>query len=553
LQVLLDHNIRSAILDFFKVNTKKGFLMLSDATKLFQPLLIEVQESDDIWLRSQEDILWFHVVKSMPVEPLTKLAAQYYQALYEFNENQAIKNEANRTSQHNTEGQAEATLRLLQSRATESDDVCPLHPLFWQENETSEVNINPAPGVVPIRLYGKTPKCFFAMFKAFVAVSIMGKSAEPENVFHELQNNPAFARTCGFTLPSIDCGYRQSDIPSLRKLEQFDQIMTINNLWNNAAVTQVKRNFETGKIKAESVLVHDTTHYDAHSSMHTAYKEDSNGNVSKKSQSATTKNCQCSDRDSCPHEWILGDDGAGTVTKTGGDQHWAHKASNICLPKQGVLIDAIAMADAASHDSVSIVPQLARVFELYPELKKSTTTLLDDKAADDAGLKRQIEEEFGIKLLTPVNPRGRYPLLSNLPRGIDHITAVGTPICDAQFPFQLIGVRNETDKFIFKAPNDEKGTPVCLKCNLKSDCFRGEKGARTIEIAFEKLPWIDPKFPQNSIRFRKIMAKRTAIERLHKLMKFDYGSGRLTKRGNKSFQATLDKTILAMHLVIDQA
>ena len=43
---------------------------------------------------------------------------------------------------------------------------------------------------------------------------------------------------------------------------------------------------------------------------------------------------------------------------------------------------------------------------------------------------------------------------------------------------------------------------------------------------------------------------RIDIERLHKLMKYDYGDERLTKRGNDAFQARLDKTLLAMHLIL---
>ena len=46
------------------------------------------------------------------------------------------------------------------------------------------------------------------------------------------------------------------------------------------------------------------------------------------------------------------------------------------------------------------------------------------------------------------------------------------------------------------------------------------------------------------------MAHRTSIERLHKLMKFDLGDARLTKRGNDAFQARLDKTLLAMHVLL---
>ena len=466
-----------------------------------QPLLIEVRESDDIWLQKQENILWFHLLKKMQWEPLVPLAGQYYQALYDFNVVQAEKNsKAVDNLKPNPETQYEATIRLLEERPTESDEVCPVHPIFLEIKETPNVPEQIAPGVVPVRCRGRQPKCFFAMFKAFVGMSLMGKPSEPETVYQELQNNPAFSRTCGFTLPNKE-HYRQSDIPTLRKLEQFDQIMTEAGLWSHAAVAQVKRNLESGKIVPERKLVHDTTHYKAFSSMHTVHKEETDGSVVKKSQSATTKNCRCPDRHNCPHAWVSADVGAGTVTKTGGQMHWAHKTSTLGLVEQSILIDAIAMTDAASHDSTSLVPQLARVFELYPELKSEAKIVLDDGAADDEGLKRQIEEEFDIKLLAPVNPRGRKALTTNLPKGIDHVTPSGTPVCGAGYPFNLLGVRTETDKFIFTAPNDENGHPVCHDCDQKDGCFRGEKGARNIEIPFEMLPWIDPEFPQSSIRF----------------------------------------------------
>jgi len=85
---------------------------------------------------------------------------------------------------------------------------------------------------------------------------------------------------------------------------------------------------------------------------------------------------------------------------------------------------------------------------------------------------------------------------------------------------------------------------------LRSECYRGADGARQITVPFQRLPWIDPKFPQLSRRFARAMADRTAIERLHKLMKYDYGDEQLTKRGNAAFQARLDKTVLAMHVIL---
>jgi len=55
-----------------------------------------------------------------------------------------------------------------------------------------------APGVVPLRLVGRKPKCFFGLLKRFIGTSLMGFAAEPEQV-HLLRSNPAFARVCGFS------------------------------------------------------------------------------------------------------------------------------------------------------------------------------------------------------------------------------------------------------------------------------------------------------------------------------------------------------------------
>ena len=85
---------------------------------------------------------------------------------------------------------------------------------------------------------------------------------------------------------------------------------------------------------------------------------------------------------------------------------------------------------------------------------------------------------------------------------------------------------------------------------MRDGCYRGQSGGRRVTIAADRLPWLDPEFPQLSKRFAKAMARRTAIERIHKLMKFDHGDDRLTKRGTSSFQARLDKTLLAMHVLL---
>ena len=152
--------------------------------------------------------------------------------------------------------------------------------------------------------------------------------------------------------------------------------------------------------------------------------------------------------------------------------------------------------------------------------------------------------------MAPINPRRRQPIRDNLPRGIDHLTPRGVPVCEAGYPFELLGFRKATKHFLFRAPQDAEGESVCQGCTLRAGCYRGQSGGRVATISADRLSWLDRELPQLSKRFAKAMARRTSIERLHKLMKFDLGDDRLTKRGNDTFQARLDKTLFAMHVLL---
>ncbi|MGB3479685.1 MAG: hypothetical protein WBB67_11045 [bacterium] len=501
--------------------------------------------------------------------------------MWQFNEQQArARDERSATnSAANPETPEEATYRLLFERPSFCEDAPILHDP--EMLKPSPIRVDPArlrPGRTPPRFAGRAPKCFFAMFKAFMGVTVCGTPPEPQFVRQKLIDNPSFARTCGFTLPDPRRGYRQSDVPSLRKLEQFDQIMSNNDLWGDAAVRQVAKNLEEGFIKLKSTLVHDTTHYQAFSSMRvvdlpedeqnpssndvkpdetegdagnlTSTRQHKKKKKKRKSHPKTTKTCKCPDRANCPHPWVNADEGAGTVVKSTGKMYRAHKASTISFANQEILLDAVAMTDAASHDSQSLPAHVARVFKLHPDLKRVIKRVLDDGAADDQTLKDFFQTEWEIELLAPINPRRRGPITQDLPRGIDYITPIGIPVCRQGYPFEFLSCRHDTQKFIFEAAYGEDGVPVCWQCPARPQCYRGNAGARRVTIGFERLPWLDPEFPQVSKRFAKIMARRTVIERLHKLMKYDFGDDRLSKRGTKAFQARPDKTLLAMHLAL---
>ena len=269
----------------------------------------------------------------------------------------------------------------------------------------------------------------------------------------------------------------------------------------------------------------------------------------RKSHPRVTKNCRCKDRQHCDHAWINADPGAGTVVKSTGKMYGGHKASTVGFAEQEVLLDAVAMSHAARHDARSLVPHLSRLFQRHPDLRGLVTRVLDDGAADDPQRKASIREQFAIELLAPINPRRRQPMRRQLPRGIDHLTPRGVPVCAAGYPFELLGFRQATEPFLFRAPQDAEGESVCQGCALRAACYRGKSGSRVVTISADRLPWLDRELPQLSKRFAKAMARRTSIERLHKLMKFALGDDRLTKRGNGAFQARLDKTLLAMHVL----
>jgi hypothetical protein len=81
--------------------------------------------------------------------------------------------------------------------------------------------------------------------------------------------------------------------------------MTDYGLWDRLKIKEVIENLEQGIIKKEKELVGDTTHFHAYSGFETVTYIDEKGKQQRKSQSKTTKNCRCEDKDNCAHPWEL--------------------------------------------------------------------------------------------------------------------------------------------------------------------------------------------------------------------------------------------------------
>ena len=510
--------------------------------------LIHVVNEDDKLLSNNCDTQWYSILKNFPWENYRELGALYYNALYDFNISKQLKAE---DIQKNKETKDAGRQRLLFNRTTMDKSKTVLHELKPKQIAVPLVSAQSvSPGVVPKRLGGKKPKCFFALFKSFTGACLMGFSPEPEVVHNLLTSNLSFARVCGFVPNNIDERYWYRNIPSLRKVEQFDQIMTEYGLWNQNKWDEVRRNIEQGIIRKENELVGDTTHYHAYSGFETVAYTDSKGKEKKKSQSKVTKNCRCEDKENCPHPWDLVDDGAGTIVKSNGKMIWGHKASVLGLPRQGIALDATAVADAATFDGETLLPHVEVLFENLPEVKPWIDRVLYDSACDNGKLKDTFKDRFGIELKASFNPRRTKPVTENLPPGMAKITASGNLICNGGFEMDYKGARFDFDKFIYQAPFDADKVSVCSGCPHQLSCSPTSTKGRVVTISFDMLPSIDPADPPMAKRFKAIMMRRPSVERMIKRLKRDLSDDRLRKRGNDSFQAYLDKTLIAYHMLL---
>ena len=177
--------------------------------------------------------------------------------------------------------------------------------------------------------------------------------------------------------------------------------------------------------------------------------------------------------------------------------------------------------------------------------------MLYDSACDDGPLKQRFQDELGIELKASFNPRRSKAITRELPRGMEKITPYGVPICLAGYEMDYQGIRYASEKFIYRAPQQEDGISVCIECPEKLQCCnRSTSSGRTITVSFDTLKHIDPSDPPMAKRFKAIMTRRPSVERMIKRLKCDLGDDRLSKRGNDSFQAYLDKTMISYHLLI---
>ena len=132
--------------------------------------LIHIVHDDDLKLLDASDAAWFNVLYYFPWKDYQIYGAQYYDALYEFNIREAKKRQERLGEQGDqlSETKEQAEQRLLFARVTMQKYQEAANPAIIYEGEVPESGLSKiypesiSPGVVPNRLGGKKPKCFFS-------------------------------------------------------------------------------------------------------------------------------------------------------------------------------------------------------------------------------------------------------------------------------------------------------------------------------------------------------------------------------------------------------
>jgi hypothetical protein len=405
---------------------------------------------------------------------------------------------------------------------------------------------------------GRPPCDGLCLLRAFVAAPLLRVGDAPASVHRLLHSNPMFARNCGFLGPGAmkqpsDLTSRR--LPSLSVCEEFSEIMTRYGLWQLARLDQVRENILTGVLNVEDTVCFDTTHMEANSHCANVVPPEAQAKAEEKGSKhrkvpRVYKRCSCGHDqwESCKHPWSPTDQGAAVVVKGPTRIYWAHKSSVAAFGESEIPFDARVCEYAAEHDGRTLIPHLTILQRDLPEAISQVRYLLADDAyrynCDGVG-------RFGqeARLIVPVHGRRVNPALADSFDGIDRFTPNGIPVCQGEYRFELRGRDITGQRYIWVAPDDDDGQPVCASCPLSDTCL--ENGQRRhIRVHRSDLPQIDWDHPQHSSRNRIRYQKRTGVERAIKRLKVDLRGEHLTHRGVHRVQAHLDRKLLTLHILL---
>lgn len=407
---------------------------------------------------------------------------------------------------------------------------------------------------------GRPPCDAQCLLRAFLAAPLLGVGDDPTSVFRLLRSNPTLAHLCGFLGRGVlkqEGELTSRRLPSQAVCEEFSEVMTRYGLWHLARLEQVRDNLASGVVELEDTAVFDTTHVIANSHCANVVPADAKVEDGKKPKHRKVprmcKRCTCGREhwESCEHPWGPTDQGAAVVVKGATRVYWAHKASVMSFGNSEIPIDVRVCLYAAESDGKTLVPHLELLERDLLEVITPLHYILADDAYKENG---EAVKRFGqqARLICPVHGRKARAGLAEQFDGIDRFTPIGIPVCDGDHRFVFFGRDIQGNRYIWAAPVDDQGQPVCASCPHSDSCLKkGER--RYIRVDRKDQPQIDWDHPQHFARNRARYQQRTGVERANKLLKIDLGGEHLTHRDALRVQAHLDRKLLILHLLLAAA
>lgn len=516
---------------------------------------------------------WVALIGAIAGERFEVLARRYYLALSHFRKQHAHPALPGQTVvEAQSKQQAfEAMLSVMEQRkasqgrakgALRPEEVF-VDPLIVRKDSSlpaalADISVTPPSLAELLCGAGRPPADALCLLRAFLAAPLLGVGGDPTSVHQLLHQNPAFAHLCGFlgrTTMKQPGELTSRRLPSSSTCEEFTEVMTRYGLWHLARTGQVDHNLATGVVKTEKAICFDTTHVEANSHCGNVVPPGAKVEGDKKPKHRKvprmTKRCDCGKDNwegGCSHGWVPTDQGAAVVVKGPTRVFWAHKGSLAAFAQSEIPFDVRVCLYGAQSDGSTLVPHL----ELLEREMAQVIAEVEYVPADDGyqghhdGVAR-----FGkqARLIVPVHPRKARAGLADEFDGIDHFTPVGFPICDGGHRFVLRGRDIKGERYIWAAPDDASGRPVCVSCPFAGDCLkRGQR--RSIRVARTDQPQLDWAHPQLLARDQARYQRRTGVERAIKRLKVDLGGEALTHRDGLRVQAHLDRKLLALHLLL---
>ena len=536
--------------------------------------LFESTTSDSV-LRDPANADWLGVVNAVSGVECDRWARQYYLALVHFRSQSArpalpgrVNIEASGKSAAfqgslDLMGERKESEKEASSREGVAIFVEPRPDAFDEKLPASLRDLSSEPPLLRDLLDGPgRPPCdALCMKRAFLAAPLLGVGDSPTAVNALLRSNPTFASACNFLgrgVGKLPGELTSRRLPSISKLEEFNEVTTRYGLWNAACVEQVRKNLTTGVVEIENTLAFDTTHIAANSHCGNKVPDDAKVEEGKKPRHRKVpllrKTCGCGKAqwETCEHSWTPTDQGAAVVVKGPTRVYWAHKASVATFGRSEVPLDVRVLQYAAEHDGKTLVPHLELMRRDFPEaLAALRHVVADDAYKSNHTAVSRFDEN--VRLTVPVHPnrQSKADVAAHF-AGIDRFTPVGVPVCKAGHRFEMRGRDITDERFIWTAPDDAQGHSACASCPLAATCL--ESGTRRhIRVRRQDFPQIDWDHPQHLARNRARYGQRTGVERAIKRIKVDLGGEHLTHRDSLRVQAHLDRKLLILHLLLSIA